>query len=286
MNTVLQFPTNTGGDDVIKADCDQGYTKVANTLLDKLCEADLNGRQFKIVNSIMRKTFGFGKSEDWISYEQLAEITKIDQTNISKVVNSLIKKNVIKKSGSKLSINTVISEWADSSNKVKNDSKKVKIDFDNRKSKTTSMEVKNDFALVKNDFEESQKRLPQKKETITKENTTKETGQSCQIAEPKSDSKKKTNFDNFKNIFNECLPRAKQVKVMTDSRKNLIKKLIKNYGFTEERWRTYLEFINSNSEFDWMFEERQRQDGTFWKVKGIEFIASENCYAMVKESGE
>ncbi|MFV0575971.1 MAG: replication protein [Vibrio sp.] len=180
MNTVLQFPTSTGGDEVIKADCDQGYTKVANTLLDKLCEADLNGRQFKIVNAIMRKTFGFGKSEDWISYEQLAEITKIDQTNISKVVSSLIKKNVVKKSGSKLSINTIISEWVDSSNKVKNDSQKVEIDFDDKKSKTTSKKVKNDFALVKNDFQESQKRLPQKKETITKENRTKDIGAKAQ----------------------------------------------------------------------------------------------------------
>lgn len=44
------------------ADIDDGYTRIANELLEAVMAADLTARQLKVVLAVIRKTYGFGKS--------------------------------------------------------------------------------------------------------------------------------------------------------------------------------------------------------------------------------
>ena len=65
--TVIQFPAHSAPakpQEVMVADCDDGYTRLANDLLDALIEADLTKHQYKVALAVIRKTYGFNKSMD------------------------------------------------------------------------------------------------------------------------------------------------------------------------------------------------------------------------------
>ncbi|ABC27500.1 phage replication protein O [Hahella chejuensis KCTC 2396] len=99
----------------IKADLDNGYTRVANELLNALARIDLSGREFKIVNAVMRKTFGFNKAMDWISLEQLVEMTGISRRHLPSLITGLVRAKVIRREGEsnvkKYAVNTRLGEW-------------------------------------------------------------------------------------------------------------------------------------------------------------------------------
>ncbi|MDT0176891.1 replication protein [Enterobacter sp. BRE11] len=93
------------------AEIENGFTRIANELLEALVMADLTSRQLKVALSVMRKTYGFNKKEDRIADSQIAEMTGIHRTHVCNARNQLINMNILTKSGNKLSINKVVSEW-------------------------------------------------------------------------------------------------------------------------------------------------------------------------------
>lgn len=98
---------------VVKADIDNGFTRIANELTEALMQnaAKLCGREFQIVHAIIHKTFRFHKKSDWISNSQIAEMTGIPQSKISELKKSLLAKNVLLLNGREMSVNTTVSEW-------------------------------------------------------------------------------------------------------------------------------------------------------------------------------
>ncbi|WP_084288457.1 replication protein [Desulfovermiculus halophilus] len=53
--------------------CENGYTRLANELLEALARTRLAGQEYQAVLAIVRKTYGFGKKSDKISYGQLSK---------------------------------------------------------------------------------------------------------------------------------------------------------------------------------------------------------------------
>ena len=88
---------------------EDGFTKIANELLDAILLFDFSERQYKIVFAIIRKTYGYNKKHDDISLSQLSAITKITNNHVSAIVSKLVEMNVIIKNKGKfanvLSIN-------------------------------------------------------------------------------------------------------------------------------------------------------------------------------------
>ncbi len=112
--TVIQFPAHSAPEKpqgVMVADCDDGYTRLANDLLDALIEADLTKHQYKVALAVIRKTYGFNKSMDWMTNEQIAEATNIPATRVSTAKNELLRMGVLISRGRKTGPNKVISEW-------------------------------------------------------------------------------------------------------------------------------------------------------------------------------
>lgn len=112
--TVIQFPANSTPvkpQEVMVADCDDGYTRLANDLLDALIEADLTKHQYKVALAVIRKTYGFNKSMDWMTNEQIAEATNIPSTRVSTAKNDLLRMGVLVSRGRKIGPNKVISDW-------------------------------------------------------------------------------------------------------------------------------------------------------------------------------
>ena len=162
----------------MQADLDNGYTRIANEILEALARLDLSGREFRVAITVMRKTYGFHKKVDWIGREQIAEITEISSENVSRMVTMLVTKKVLLQEGTgnvkKLGINTNLSDW----NRVESDTIDVSKQHDPELtivSNPTAARVESDMGRVENDTVSCQKRQTQKKkETITKETITKE----------------------------------------------------------------------------------------------------------------
>lgn len=93
------------------ADLDDGYTRIANELLEAVMAADLTARQLKVLMAIIRKTYGFGKKLDRITNTQISSMTGIHHTHVCTAKNEMIAMNIIVTKGREIGINKVISEW-------------------------------------------------------------------------------------------------------------------------------------------------------------------------------
>ncbi|MFS1538900.1 MAG: replication protein [Candidatus Phlomobacter fragariae] len=93
------------------AEIENGYTRIANELLEAIAGADLTVRQIKILLTIVRKTYGFGKKLDRIINTQIAEITSIHHTHVCKAKNEIISMNILILEKGRIGINKKIFEW-------------------------------------------------------------------------------------------------------------------------------------------------------------------------------
>ena len=84
-----------GDREIFKADCEDGFTKIANLLLEALALARLNGVQKGICLFLFRRTFGWNRSHDAISLEEFAGACGSSRPYISRQINELIRKNII-----------------------------------------------------------------------------------------------------------------------------------------------------------------------------------------------
>lgn len=94
---------------------ENGYTRLANELLDALLCAGLTSRQWAVVMAIVRKTYGYNKKEDDIGLSQLAGMTGIAKPHVSLAVRELESRNIItRKQGSYghvIGVNKHIKSW-------------------------------------------------------------------------------------------------------------------------------------------------------------------------------
>lgn len=110
-NTVAKLSDYRAEREVRVADLDDGYTRIANDLLDAVMSHDLTQYQLLIFMAVMRKTYGYNKKMDWISNKQLEEMTGILSHKCSATKNELIKMCVFVANGRQIGINKNISEW-------------------------------------------------------------------------------------------------------------------------------------------------------------------------------
>ncbi|OZI20519.1 hypothetical protein CAL26_23785 [Bordetella genomosp. 9] len=94
---------------------EDGYTRISNELLDAMCRAGLNARQWAVVMAVARKTYGYGKKTDDISLSQLEKQTGIAKSHASTTVAGLVAAKVLTRVagtfGFTLSINKRYSQW-------------------------------------------------------------------------------------------------------------------------------------------------------------------------------
>lgn len=133
---------------------ENGYTKIANEMIDAFCKFRIRGESWQVLMAIFRKTYGYNKKEDWIAHTQIVEMTGLDKGNASRELSKLITQNIVVKSDNKLRLNKNYKEWKQV---VKSDNKEL--------SKVTIPVVNIDTVVVKSDGNKRQ---------YTKDNTTKE----------------------------------------------------------------------------------------------------------------
>ncbi|MGY8407952.1 replication protein [Klebsiella pneumoniae] len=94
------------------ADLDDGFTRIANELLEAVMHAGLSQHQLLVFMAVMRKTYGFNKKADWVSNEQLSELTGILPHKCSAAKSILVKRGILTQTGRVIGINKTVSEWS------------------------------------------------------------------------------------------------------------------------------------------------------------------------------
>ena len=74
---------------------EQGYTRIANEIIESLISVKLTSHQFRIVFLILRETYGYKKRSREISLTKFAEYTKINRENICRNIKKLEKMGII-----------------------------------------------------------------------------------------------------------------------------------------------------------------------------------------------
>lgn len=98
---------------------EDGYTRIANELLEAVSHADFNGAQLRILFCLIRNTYGFGRKECDFSNSFVAKGTGLSKSSIIAVINSLQEGKVIVitqqstfNSPRKVKLNKHINEWS------------------------------------------------------------------------------------------------------------------------------------------------------------------------------
>lgn len=212
------------------ADLDNGYSRVANEILEATMASGLSETELCIILAVWRKTYGYNKKMDWISNEQLESMILKHSTHCSTAKNQLITKKVLIQQGRKVGINTNLSEWETKNNGF---------------SKTLAKPTKKTLA-------ESAKATKQKV-LNTKDNNTKEKKESNtpltphevkggESAKPTKRKSTPINYDEYLNAYNEevggRLPHAVEA---NEKRKTRIRKIIKSLATANvDGWRAYV----------------------------------------------
>lgn len=76
---------------------EDGFTRLANELLDAIIRFDFTKRQYAVLLAVVRKTYGYNKKADALSIYQISVMTGIDRAHISKAVAELHAMNVLTK---------------------------------------------------------------------------------------------------------------------------------------------------------------------------------------------
>lgn len=194
------------------ADIDDGYTRIANELLEAVMAADLTARQLKVVLAVIRKTYGFGKKFDRITNTQIAMMTGIHHTHVCKAKNEMIAMNIIVTNGQAIGVNKVISEWNFEISQV---------------SKSLAKTANKTLANLANGYEPTQlntKETIQKKE---KKENTQSSGDDRELVKPEKRKPVKFDYDEYLSAYNEIvgdrLPHAVEA---NEERQRKIRKLV------------------------------------------------------------
>lgn len=76
---------------------ENGYLQIAMEIVEALAKHRIPGQEMQLVWVLLRKTWGWKKKEDYIPLSQWAKLSGIKRTKCCTLINSLIAKNLIKK---------------------------------------------------------------------------------------------------------------------------------------------------------------------------------------------
>jgi len=74
---------------------ENGYTKIADAILEKVAQTKLNGTQFRILMIVWRSTYGWQKKEHELSLSYLVTATKINKRQIQRELNIMIELGIL-----------------------------------------------------------------------------------------------------------------------------------------------------------------------------------------------
>lgn len=134
---------------------ENGYTPIANELLEALFQSELSRCEYQIVLAIIRKTYGYHKKMAELSNSQLALMTGIDRRNVGRTIRALSDKNILLRGTDTnthtIGLNKQYKEWFLPKLPVQLASRPIKTDVMDDVNKTES-DVIHDVELLADDY--------------------------------------------------------------------------------------------------------------------------------------
>ena len=93
--------------------CENGYTRIANELLEALCKLHLSGNAMMVLWAVIRKTYGWNKTSDWISGGQLAAMTGLCRSRVCEALALLQGRRIILRDKGLIGIQKDYTTWTD-----------------------------------------------------------------------------------------------------------------------------------------------------------------------------
>jgi len=90
---------------------EDGYIRIANTLLEDFAEIPLSGSEWRVLFVVIRKTYGWNKKIDRIPLSQFERATGIEHRRLCRVLKGLVAKRALLKTNFCYSINKNTKEW-------------------------------------------------------------------------------------------------------------------------------------------------------------------------------
>ena len=74
---------------------ENGYTRIANEILDALAITDLNGSQRRIIDVLIRQTYGYQRKSHKLSISFISKATRLNNRQIQRELTKLIERKII-----------------------------------------------------------------------------------------------------------------------------------------------------------------------------------------------
>ena len=74
---------------------ENGYTKIADEILEALAQARMSGHEWRLVMGLLRQTYGYEKTNDEISFSQWENLTGLGRRRIGEAIRRLEARKVI-----------------------------------------------------------------------------------------------------------------------------------------------------------------------------------------------
>lgn len=94
-----------------KPELEDGYTQIANEILEKLVRMHLAPNQWQVLICIIRKTYGFHKKVDYIANFQIGEATGLCKAVVSRCLKELNDRQLITRKGKHIGFQKDWEKW-------------------------------------------------------------------------------------------------------------------------------------------------------------------------------
>lgn len=101
-----------------------GFTKLANELLDHLATIQMSGSEWQFIMCLIRKTYGFNKKEDFITNSQIATMSGLRKERISEAKGRLLERNIVTEKRNKIALQKDWEVWVELRKSVSFDTEK------------------------------------------------------------------------------------------------------------------------------------------------------------------
>ena len=90
---------------------ENGYTRIANEILEQLSCVQMSGTEWQFVMCLFRKTYGYNKSEDWITGSQIVKMTGMKKERVSEAKSRLLGRKIVTEKRNKISFQKDWEKW-------------------------------------------------------------------------------------------------------------------------------------------------------------------------------
>lgn len=90
---------------------ENGFTRIAHEILENLSRVQMSGSEWQFVMCLFRKTYGYNKSEDWITGSQIVKMTGMKKERVSEAKKRLLEREIVTENRNKISFQKDWERW-------------------------------------------------------------------------------------------------------------------------------------------------------------------------------